>query len=308
MQLPRAYLAALGVLIGFWLDGGVVWAADAKSTGKSAERRSPVRAINSSYFVTSDGVRLHVAESAPARVSARLPVLAFVTGWSMPASIWGDQLSALAQRYRTAALDPRGQGLSDVPTEGYTLERRARDIAEFVARYPKVVLIGWSLGALEVLQYVHQFGDGSVDALVLVDSSVGEIPAPPPGNFTETLQQDRTKALDSFVRAIFRTPRSPGQLKALLDGAMLMPLQASIDLLSYPVPREHWRDIAWAFKKPLLYVVTPQFAEQAANLQRHRTGTRIEIFTEAGHTLFVDEPQRFNALIENFLGSLGRQR
>jgi len=296
------------VLIAFWLDGGAVWAADAKSSAKSAERRNPVRAVASNYFLTSDGVRLHVAESAPALVSARLPVLAFVTGWSMPASIWNDQLSALAQRYRTAALDPRGQGLSDIPVEGYTLERRARDIAEFVARYPKVVLIGWSLGALEVLQYVHQFGDASVDALILVDSSVGEIPAPPPGNFTESLQQDRAKALDSFVRAIFRTPRPPGQLKALLDGALRMPLQASIDLLSYPVPREYWRDIAWAFKKPLLYVVTPQFAEQAANLQRHRAGTRIEIFTEAGHTLFVDEPQRFNALIENFVGSIGTQR
>jgi pimeloyl-ACP methyl ester carboxylesterase len=53
----------------------------------------------------------------------------------------------------------------------------------------------------------------------------------------------------------------------------------------------------------LLYVVTPQFAEQAANLKRHRPGTRIEVFAEAGHTLFVDEPQRFNALLENFLAA-----
>ena len=85
-----------------------------------------------------------------------------------------------------------------------------------------------------------------------------------------------------------------------------MPRQASIDLLSYPQPREHWRNIAWAFRKPLLYVVTPQFAEQAKNLQLHRPGTRIEVFQQAGHALFVDEPQRFNALLEQFLRESGR--
>jgi microsomal epoxide hydrolase len=222
----------------------------------------------------------------------------------MPASIWQAQLASLSQRYRVAALDPRGQGQSEVPAEGYTAERRARDIAEFVARYPHVVLVGWSLGALEALQYVHQFGDTQVEALVLVDSSVGEEPAPPPGNFLDDLRANREKALDAFIRAIFRSKRPPGEHKQLLDGALKMPLAASIDLLSYPFPREHWRDIARAFRKPLLYVVTPQFAEQAQNLSRNRPGTRIEVFADAGHTLFVDEPQRFNALLDNFLGAL----
>ena len=222
----------------------------------------------------------------------------------MPASIWQEQLRLLAKRYRAAALDPRGQGQSEVPSTGYTAGRRARDIAEFVGRYRRVVLVGWSLGALEALQYVHQFGDESVDALVLIDSSVGEQPPPTPGNFLDTLRTDRAHTLDTFIRAIFRSKRPAAEHRQLLEGAMRMPLQASIDLLSYPFAREHWRDIARSFRKPLLYVVTPQFAQQAANLQRHRRGTRIEVFAEAGHALFVDEPQRFNVVLENFLAAL----
>jgi microsomal epoxide hydrolase len=259
--------------------------------------------LKSDYFKTSDGVRLHVLESRATPAESG-PVLAFVPGWSMPASIWSAQMTALGSKYRTVALDPRGQGGSEIPADGYTVERRARDISEFLERYPRVVLIGWSLGALEVLHYVHAHGDDKVTALVLVDSSVGELPRPPDGSFTEQLAQDRRKSLETFVHAIFRTRRPEAQYRDLLQGALRLPLQASIDLLSYPQPREHWRDIAWAFRKPLMYVVTPQFAAQAGNLHRNRPCTRIEVFDQAGHALFADEPQRFNALIEDFVRGL----
>ena len=274
------------------------WAASAKLGEQSTGT------VTSAYFQTSDGVRLRILEASPRRPSGRSPVIVFIPGWSMPATIWQAQLNAFAQRYRVAALDPRGQGQSEIPAQGYTAERRAGDIAEFVERYPQVVLVGWSLGALEALQYLHQFGDQRVEALVLVDSSVGEEPAPPPGNFLDDLRANRVAALESFIRAIFRSQRPPAEYKQLFEGALRMPLAASIDLLSYPFPREHWRDIARAFRKPLLYVVTPQFAQQAQNLSRNRPGTRIEVFADAGHTLFVDEPQRFNALLDNFLASL----
>ncbi|RPI44888.1 MAG: alpha/beta hydrolase [Betaproteobacteria bacterium] len=263
----------------------------------------PKVTLQSRYFDSSDGVRLHVIESVPG-AAAGTPVLAFVPGWSMPASIWDAQLRALGASHRTAALDPRGQGRSALPAEGYTIERRARDIAEFVDRYPRVVLIGWSLGVLEALHYVHAHGDAKVEALVLVDSSVGEQPPPPEGDFRERLRADRVQTLSSFVHAIFRSKRPPDELSKLVEGALRLPLQASIDLLSYPKPREHWRDIAWSFRKPLLYVVTPQFAAQAANLQRNRPGTRVEVFSRAGHALFVDEPQRFNRLLEAFVRGL----
>lgn len=276
----------------------------ARLAGAAAfETRVPAP-VRSRYFKTSDGVRLHVLEARPATVPADSPVLAFVPGWSMPAELWRAQLQGLAVRYRVAALDPRGQGLSEVPAEGYTAERRARDIAEFIAVYPQVVLIGWSLGALEVLEYLHRYGARGVAGVVLVDSSVGEEPKPPEGGFLDGLRQDRQGTLERFVRAIFRSPRPAAELRRLVEGAMRMPLQASIDLLSYPYPREHWRDIARAYAGPLLYVVTPQFHEQARNLERNRPGTRIELFARAGHTLFVDEPRRFNRMLEDFVEAL----
>lgn len=260
--------------------------------------------VDSRYFDTSDGVRLHLLEAAPPTPLA--PVIAFVPGWSMPATIWQAQLAALGKRYRVAALDPRGQGRSQVATAGYTAARRADDIAEFVARYPKVVLVGWSLGALEALQYVYMHGDAKLAGLVLVDSSVGEPPVPPAGDFRGALKRNRKQAIDGFVRAIFRTPRTEAELAQLTDGALQLPLDASLALLAYPYPREHWRAAAHAVRVPLLYVVTPQFAEQAQNLKRNRPETEVAVFEHAGHALFVDEPERFNALLEDFVGRLPR--
>ncbi len=258
--------------------------------------------VSSTRFTTSDDVRLHVLEAGPEHAE---PVIAFVPGWSMPAAIWRAQLAALGATHRVAALDPRGQGESKMPPEGFSIDRRADDVREFVARYRRVVLVGWSLGALEALHYVHRHGAAGLDALVVVDSSVGEDPPPAPGgSFQDALRADRRAAMAEFVRDMFRRPRPEPELAALTDTALRMPLEASLALFPRGYPREHWRSVTRAFAPPLLYVVTPQFAAQAEALQRHRPATRVSVFEDAGHALFADEPERFNRLLADFVREL----
>ncbi len=256
-------------------------------------------------FQTSDGVTLSFLEAAREHMGEETAGIAFITGWSMPASLWHKQLVALGRSYYAFALDPRGQGESEVATFGYTAERRATDIHEFLKPLSKVLLVGWSLGAIESLQYVRMFGAQRLAGLVLVDSSVGEDPAAGTGGaFLKELRKDRNKALGEFARAIFKTTRTETEIDELVRGAKRMALDDSIALLSSPFPRTHWRQITRGFTKPLLYVVTPQFEAQAHNLQKSRPGTQIDIFKQAGHALFVDEPERFNALIEKFAKNL----
>ncbi len=265
--------------------------------------------INSTRFVTSDGVRLHVLESCPQGRTAQdtaTPVIAFVPGWSMPAAIWREQLLALGATHCVAALDPRGQGESEIAGNGYTIERRAADVCEFIARYPRVVLVGWSLGALEALQCIHRHGHAALAALVLVDSSVGEEPAPVPEpgpNFRDKLKLDRDAAVADFMRGILGATRTDAEIEALTAAALRLPLEDSLALFPSAVPRTHWRNIARAFPKPLLYAVSAQFAAQAQSLQQHRPATQIEVFETAGHALFADEPVRFNELLAGFVAA-----
>jgi len=291
-------------------------------------------------FQTSDGVALSVLEAGREHSGDRHLKIVLVPGWSMPATLWRKQLEALSGSYHVLAIDPRGQGESQVPPAGYTAERRAADLSELlqslwsttgrpvapssapVGRNPEqeppakagarvegsnVLLVGWSLGAIESLQYVQTFGADRLAGLVLVDSSVGEEPAPPPGGaFAQRLREDRAQMLDEFVRAIFAKPRSDVEIASLVQQANRLPLEESIALLSYPFERAHWRRITHGFTKPLLYVVTPQFEAQARNLEKNRPATQIEIFRDAGHALFVDEPERFNSLLAQFAARLAR--
>ena len=256
-------------------------------------------------FLTSDGVALSVLEAGKDKSGDQHLKIVFVPGWSMPASLWRNQLEALGESYHVLAIDPRGQGESQVPPAGYTAERRAADLSELLQPLSNVLLVGWSLGAIESLQYVQMIGADRLAGLVLVDSSVGEEPAPPPGGaFTQRLREDRAQMLDEFVRAIFAKPRSDVEIASLVQQATRLPLEESIALLSYPFERAHWRRIAHGFTKPLLYVVTPQFEAQARNLEKNRPATQIEIFKDAGHALFVDEPERFNSLLARFAARL----
>ncbi len=109
--------------------------------------------VQSKYFVSSDGVRLHYLEAGPSGGK----ILLFVPGWTMPAWIWAPQIAAFSRQYHVVAFDPRGHGDSDVPATGYEPGRRGQDIAELIAHLEPVpvVVVGWSLGVLDTLAYVH---------------------------------------------------------------------------------------------------------------------------------------------------------
>jgi microsomal epoxide hydrolase len=223
----------------------------------------------------------------------------------MPGRIFVPQIEALSRRWRVVALDPRGQGGSEVPAGGYEPTRRGQDIRDLLAQLGggRVVLAGWSLGVLDVLSYADLAGDGRIAGLALIDNSVGEGTPPPPraSTFFTNLRQRRDATVRGFVAGMYRTPQEAAYLDGISREAQRMPVEASIRLLSYPRPREFWRDSLYAVRRPVYFAVTPRLRGQAeAVAQRHPVPT-VEIFETAGHALFVDEAARFNASIDDFL-------
>jgi non-heme chloroperoxidase len=252
-------------------------------------------------FVTSDGVRLHYTDQGQGHA------LVLVPGWTMPGWIFDAQIRAFSAHYRVIAFDPRGQGDSDIAAGGYEPFRRGRDVAELLAqvRDAHALLLGWSLGVLDVLSYVHQFGDARIDGLVLVDNSVGEAPAPRLPKYRPHVPArrpvSREAAMREFVASMFKTPQSADYLDRLSATALRTPVEAARQLMRYDVPRSFWYDAVYATQKPVLYLVTPRLAGQAGNLAAHHPGAESVVLTGVGHAMFVDDPSRFDGLVENFI-------
>jgi microsomal epoxide hydrolase len=251
------------------------------------------------FFRASDGVRLHAIVAGPA--SAHTIVL--IPGWTMPAWIFSPQIAAFSRHYRVVVLDPRGQGESEIAPSGYDDRRRAEDIADLLTHLgPRPVLLGgWSLGVLDVLAYIHTHGDLRVAALVLIDNSVGEEPPPRPMPPHRGPPPPWPVAMRAFVHGMFAHPPPAAYLDRLTAAALETPKWAAEDLLRYPEPRTYWRDALYSTHKPVLYIVRPHLAGQAANVARHDPQAETVVLHGVGHALFVDNPGRFDALLLSFM-------
>lgn len=282
--------------------GGAVLAGTTIASGGAVE------AADSRSFITSDGARLHYLEAGPSEA----PTVVFVPGWTMPAWIFDAQIEALSDRFHVLALDPRGQGESEVTRFGYTWERRGRDIGELIdhAAPGRVVLVGWSLGVIDSLAWVTQSDDPDrIAGLVLVDNSIGEGPAPQPAAAPprsaapppEPTPQERRERRAAFVASMFAHDPGADYRARLTDQALRMSVDDERRLRAYDAPRDVWRAAVHSSDRPVLYVVRPTFREQGESLVRTHPNARMEVFETAGHALFVDEPERFNALLIDFL-------
>ena len=260
----------------------------------------PAAAAQDRYFISSDGVRLHYLEAG------RGPTIVFVPGWTMPAWIFSPQIEAFAHHYHVIAFDPRGQGDSAVAPGGYEPGRRGQDIADLLATQSPapVLLVGWSLGVLDSLAYVHANGDARLAGLVLVDNSVGEDPPPVaskhPGKPGPRLSREAT--MRNFVQGMFYRPQPAAYLDRLTEACLRTPLPAANALLAYPVPRSYWKEAVYSTERPVLYVVRPKFAGQAANLAAHHPAAESVVLQDVGHALFVDNPTEFDGLLQDFIG------
>ena len=252
------------------------------------------------FFDSSDGVRLHYLEAGPA--SGHTIVL--VPGWTMPAWIFERQIIDLSTQYHVIAFDPRSQGGSDIAPGGHDHVRRGQDIADLLARLgpDRVLLVGWSLGVLDTLAFIHQAGDSRIAGLVLIDNSIGEEPPPlapkpkPPGPKL-TWKQDMTR----FVHGMFAKAQPQAWLDRLTAACLKTPEPAARALLAYPVPRSFWRDAVYSTRQPVLYIVRQKFAGQAGNLATHHPSAETIVLHDVGHALFVDDAPGFNRRLRDYI-------
>ena len=259
--------------------------------------------FRSGHFQTSDGVELHYLEAGAG------PTLVFVPGWTMPAEIWQHQLRHFASTYRVVALDPRGQGRSEKPTFGYQPSRRALDIGELLEHLggKPAVVTGWSLAMQEVLVLAHEFGTEDIRAAVLVDYAIEFDTEHLTSRFI-SLQVEREEWTRNFIRAIHRSPQSDEYLEAMTQAALSTPTNAAAIMIANLIlmgPTD-LRPALDSLDRPALFIASSQdwAVEQSEIVREGWPEIHVEVIDETAHALFVDRPEEFNRVLEEFLATL----
>jgi microsomal epoxide hydrolase len=256
-------------------------------------------------FRTSDNVTLHYLDAGPAQA----PAIVFIPGWTMAADIFEPQINELSRRFHVIALDPRSQGDSEKTPEGNYLERHARDINELLQhlKLSGVVLLGWSNGVPDVLAFIEQNGTANLRGIILVDGFLNfDNPGLQKGLFgmMQSLQADRAKFTDDFVRSMYASKQSDDYIHHVEQTSLKTPTNTAVVEMFNVLNHGDFTPLLAKIDKPVLYICQPRLASQAKLLQSAIPTARVEVFKDAAHALFVDDPDHFNKVVSDFLDSL----
>ena len=257
--------------------------------------------VKDSSFTTSDGVKIHYLESGTG------PIILFVPGWTMPAEIWQPQIEYFSKKYHVVAVDPRSQGASDKPAEGNYPGRRAQDYKELIDHLggSPVVMVGWSLAVHEALTYVEMFGTDKLSGLVLVDLNVY---TPSTQEERESryamlhnFQADRKQFAATFVRGMYHKPQPEQYLESVTAASLKTPTNSAVAMLAELAVKNDLRPALPKLNIPVLAAMTENNRSAAELITSSVPGSQAEVFEDAGHCLFVDDADRFNTELDNFL-------
>lgn len=281
---------------------------------------------NGGFVKTKDGIKIHYITAGPLHAGVRIgisnrpmgeasmiaangrPIL-FIPGWTMPSWIWEKQIQFFAQTHRVVAMDPRCQGDSTQTSDGLSPAARARDIKAVVdhLHLAPVVLVGWSMAVGEIASYIEQFGTADTAAFVFVDDAPGaDIPAAQYKDllgFINSFNADRRAATLPFVRSWFKKPQPEDYIHRVVEASLRTPTNTAVALLVGKFATDNRAALAKIHQPTLIVGAKSSYDFIIRDMQKQIPGAQLEIFDDAGHALFVDDADRFNSLLENFLAS-----
>jgi non-heme chloroperoxidase len=256
--------------------------------------------VQNHFVQTDDGIKIHCLEKGNGRS------ILFVPGWTMPAEIWAPQINYFKQGYRVIAMDPRCQGESSQTKTGLDPAARARDIKAVVdkLKLAPVALVGWSSAVSEIAAYVDRFGTSTIRGIVLVDGIAGiDLPSGMKAEdlpFLAMMRKDRETFAAKFVRGLFKKPQSEPYFKRLTAASLRTPTESAY-ALSVASARTDNRAALNKIDKPTLIIRATIPESATSDMKKRIKNAEVEVFADAGHALFVDDPVKFNTLLDHFL-------
>ncbi|RBL89859.1 alpha/beta fold hydrolase [Chitinophaga flava] len=244
------------------------------------------------------------------RTGGDKPPLILLHGLMTNGLCWTGLAHALEEEYDVIMPDARGHGSSSTPDHGYRYEDHANDVAGLIKtlRLPPPLLLGHSMGGMTAA-VVASRKPNLLAGLVLADPTFLNPAVQREVRDSDVADQHR-KVLNMSLEQIIaeartrHTKRSPETIE-LFARARLQTSMAAFDVLTPPNP--DYRQLVINIDIPGLLVFGDRGVVSAAvaeELQRVNSRLQIEQIMEAGHSVHMDQPERFAAIVKKFLGSI----
>jgi non-heme chloroperoxidase len=269
---------------------------------------------NSRRVEVAPSVYLHILEAG---IPTSRPPLVLVPGWSTSAEIWASQMDALSTSRQVISLDPRSQGASTITTAGNTPEMRAEDLHTLLQKQQiaRPVLIGWSQGVQDVAAYVSKYGSDHLAGIVLVDStisrgakSIGSLPENAVTTFERLslYQTQQREYLGGMFRFIVSKPQGAETIEKLVQTALKTPPSIGAAMLVADLYGEDRSAALDHVSVPVLCIAAGNSPELDAqrSMARRIPGARFEVIADASHAVFLDQPDRFQTVLMDFLADI----
>ena len=271
-----------------------------------------------SYLETGDGAKIYYEDHGKGQ-----PIL-LVHGWLCSSKFWQNNVPELANAFRVVTLDLRGHGNSSKVLSGHTIRQYACDVRAVIEclGLEQTVLVGWSLGGPLVLSYYEQYGyDTRLKALGLVDTA--PFPFSPAdwnshmlGNYNydgmnatfADLTANPRKFAIAFTNRMFKQKPSDDDMDWVVAEMMKAPIWIAEAVYSDFLMSDCAKSLPKIGVPVIVFAadsgVFPNGIAMGKAIARHVPQGTFIPFEDAGHILFYEQPQKFNAALTDFVKAL----
>lgn len=236
----------------------------------------------------------------------------FVHGWPFDHGMWENQRFALVNSgYRVITYDQRGFGLSSKPANGYHYDKLTDDLRTLLdfLDLNDVVLVGFSMGAAEIVHYMSRNFGQRIRQVVLISSVTPKFPdidylKTGAQDLIKSAPPDRDEMMRSIAQRIFAGPASSPANEMVMEWATgLLDFLASPIALSDTASAMRETDLTNAMKSikhvPTLLVHGTQdrvapFQANAVQSSKMLPDCSFKPYEDAPHGLFATHAERLN--------------
>lgn len=281
---------------------------------KQKDNRTPELA-RAEYIEVEPNVRLHISDGGDGK-----PVV-LIHGWPLSDEMFEYQYNALIEKkYRVIGITLRGFGKSDKPYGQYNYDIHASDIKCILNKLEitDALLVGFSMGGAIAIRFAASDSGSHVSKLALVGAAAPiwtqrknfpyNLPKSAVNDLIELNYTDRPQLLSDFAKIFSATETSLNEgIGNWLNGICLSASSYATAQSLIALRDTDLRSDLVKIKIPTVImhgkkdkICSFDLAEQmnAGILNSH-----IVPFEKSGHSLFLEETQKFNAELIKFAGS-----